>query len=276
MLYLLIKTEYFNIIPKFLCNFMANYSFLNIMKSILEICAGDIASVKAAAHGGAERVELCSALGVGGLTPSEGFIREAARVCGVKIHVLIRPREGHFVFSDDEVNIMLHDIDVAADCGASGVVIGALNCDGKIDTDSCRRLVAAAKKHGLSVTFHRAFDQVADAFEALEAVIELGCDRILTSGLAPSAIEGAEMLRKLNEAAAGRITLIAAAGVNSRNAADIIRISRCHEIHASARHETPSPMSFVRGDVAMGAIADEDFKRKTTDINEVKRIKELI
>ena len=165
------------------------------MNVLLEICAGDIASVIAAARGGAARVELCSALAVGGLTPSEGFIARAVAVPGVRKHVLIRPREGDFVYSPEEVAIMLADVAMAARCGADGVVVGALLPDGSIDTATTRLLVEAAHSRGLSVTFHRAFDHTADAVASLECIIALGCDRVLTSGLAPTALQGAERPR---------------------------------------------------------------------------------
>lgn len=241
------------------------------MKNILEICAGDIDSVLAAARGGAQRVELCSALALGGLTPSLGFINQAVKVKGLRVHVLIRPREGDFVYTPNEVAVMLSDIDAAARAGAHGVVIGALLPDGSIDFEACRVMVDRAKAHGLSVTFHRAFDRSADPLTALNQVIALGCDYLLTSGCAPSAMEGVEMLRKLHTEAAGRITIIAAAGINSANAAEILRRSGCTQIHASARSAVPSRMQFSRSGVAMGA-ADSEANRLTTNQEEVSKI----
>ena len=241
-----------------------------LMDKLLEICAGDIASVVAAAQGGAARVELCSALAVGGLTPSEGFIRSAVAVPGVRKHVLIRPREGDFVYTPDEVEIMLADVEMAARCGADGVVVGALLPDGTIDTSTCMRLANAARNHGLSLTFHRAFDRTSDAFGSLESIVAMGFHRILTSGLSPTALEGAAMLQRLNVAAAGRITILAASGVNSGNAAEIVRLSGCHEVHASARKPQLSTMTFSRTEVAMGS-SDSDT-RLTTDLAEVRAI----
>lgn len=241
------------------------------MKNILEICAGDIDSVRAAARGGAHRVELCSALALGGLTPSLGFINEAVKVNGLRVHVLIRPREGDFVYTPAEVAVMLSDIDAAARAGAHGVVIGALRPDGSIDLGSCQAMVNRAKAHGLSVTFHRAFDRVAEPLTALNQIIALGCDYLLTSGCAPSAWEGVEMLRQLHTEAANRITIIAAAGVNSANAAEILRRSGCTQIHASARAAVPSRMHFSRAGVAMGA-ADNETNRLTTNQEEVSKI----
>lgn len=200
----------------------------------LEICAGDLESVMAAAEGGADRIELCSALSEGGLTPSAGMIAEARRIApGLKLHVLIRPREGDFVYSAEETACMVADIGAARLCGADGVVIGVLTPDDEIDMAACRRLMSAAA--GMSVTFHRAFDRVKDPVKALEQVIELGCDRILTSGQASSAKEGVEMLSLLNEQAAGRIILLAGAGVNPDNAQEIMRLGGVNELHASAR-----------------------------------------
>lgn len=241
------------------------------MKNILEICAGDIDSVRAAARGGAQRVELCSGLALGGLTPSLGFINEAVKVDGLRVHVLIRPREGDFVYSPAEVAVMLSDIDAAARAGAHGVVIGALRPDGSIDLDSCQAMVNRAKAHGLSVTFHRAFDRVAEPLTALNQIIALGCDYLLTSGCAPSAWEGVEMLHQLHTEAANRITIIAAAGVNSANAAEILCCSGCTQIHASARAAVPSRMHFSRVGVAMGA-ADNEANRLTTNQEEVSKI----
>lgn len=235
----------------------------------LEVCAGDIASVKAAAEGGAARVELCQALAVGGVTPSIGLIREARKVEGIKVHVLIRPREGDFCYSPEEFDTMEADIRAAVEAGADGVVIGCLNPDGSIAAENARLVKAAG---GASVTFHRAFDLVRNPEEALEDVIALGCDRILTSGLAPSAIEGAGMLRKLQEQAGDRLIILAGGGVSSRNAAKLVELTGCSEVHGSARHTVGSPMTFRREDVAMGTPGSDEYSRLTTSVDEVKAI----
>lgn len=240
------------------------------MNALLEVCAGDIESVIAAARGGAARVELCSALAVGGLTPSEGFIARAVAVPGVKKHVLIRPREGDFVYSPEEVEIMLADVAMAARCGADGVVVGALLPDGSIDAFTTRLLVEAAHSRGLSVTFHRAFDRTADALVSLERIIAMGCDRVLTSGLAPTALQGADVLRRLVEVAAGRIAILAGSGVNSGNVAQLVRLSGVSEVHASARKPRLSAMKFMRTDVTMGS--NDSDTRLTTSPEEVQAI----
>lgn len=240
------------------------------MNVLLEICAGDIASVIAAARGGAARVELCSALAVGGLTPSEGLIARAVAVPGVRKHVLIRPREGDFVYSPEEVEIMLADVAMAARCGADGVVVGALLPDGSIDTATTRLLVEAAHSRGLSVTFHRAFDRTADAVASLECIIALGCDRVLTSGLAPTALQGADVLRRLVEVAAGRIAILAGSGVSSVNVEQLVRLSGVSEVHASARKPLPSAMTFSRPEVTMGS--NDSDTRLSTSAEEVQAI----
>lgn len=231
-------------------------------ENLLEVCAGDIESVVAAAAGGAQRVELCSALADGGITPSTGFIRQALLVGGPKVHVLIRPRGGDFLYSPAEVAAMTDDIVAARETGAHGVVIGALTPDGDIDIAACRRMVEAAA--GMNVTFHRAFDLCRDPFEALRQIIDLGCNRLLTSGQAASAIEGVELLRELVEKADGKLTILAGGGVNPENAAEIIRRLGTNEVHASARHTIQSPMRYRKPGVAMGAPGSDEYSRKVT------------
>ena len=199
---------------------------------ILEVCCADLQSVRAAKEGGAHRIELCQALEVDGLTPSEAMM-EAAIGMGIPVQVLIRPREGNFVYSEDEVQSMLRDIRLARQLGANGVVIGALKPDGSIDEETVRRLVEEAE--GLSITFHRAFDVCAKPLEALEQIISLGCHRLLTSGQAPTAEQGIPLLRKLVEQAAGRIIIMPGAGVNPQNARRILAETGAHEIHGSLR-----------------------------------------
>ncbi len=235
---------------------------------LFEVCAGDLASVEAAARGGADRVELCSALEEGGITPSIGFISEAAailRPAGVKLHVLIRPRGGDFLYSQAEFRSMLADIrHIASNHLADGVVIGALNPDGSVNMEQCRAMVEAAGD--LSVTFHRAFDRVADPVDALEKIISLGCNRLLTSGTEASARLGAEKLRSIVEQAGDRLSVIAAGGVNPANAAEILEISGANEIHASARAAIESGMTYHGSNVAMGSNDSDDRMSTSADI----------
>lgn len=238
--------------------------------NILEVCAGDIQSVRNAAAGGAARVELCSGLSEGGLTPSEGVIRAAMQVPGIKVNVLIRPRQGDFLYSEDEVEIMLSDIRRCRGLGVNGVVIGALTTNGDVDCEVCARLIEAAC--GLSITFHRAFDLVRDPMQALEDVVRLGCDRILTSGCAPSAIEGAETLRQLQQQANGRIVILAGGGVNPGNAREIIERSGVRELHASARSLVQSAMKYRSEGISMGMPGSDEYARPVTNESIVREI----
>lgn len=244
------------------------------MKRILEVCCGDIDSVEAAAAGGADRVELCSALGEGGVTPSIGLIRSALAVPGIRVHVLIRPRGGDFLYDKKEVDCMVDDIVAAREAGAHGVVIGALTADGDIDMNACSRMMDAAA--GISVTFHRAFDMCRDPRKALEDIISLGCDRVLTSGQAASACEGKETLAEMVRQAAGRITILAGAGVSPDNAADIIAASGTNEVHASARHTIGSGMKYRHQGVSMGTPGSDEYSRKVTSPDIVRQIVEEI
>lgn len=241
----------------------------------LEICCGDIESVMAAVNAGADRIELCSALEAGGITPSAGLLKKAVSLRkSTRIHVLIRPREGDFVYSPEEVDIMIADIETARACGAQGVVIGALLPDGSIDMQACRRMMQAAE--GLSVTFHRAFDMCAQWRKALEDIIALGCDRILTSGQANSAIEGIAVLKELRQLAGDRIIITGASGVNPQNALMLIEQAGLDELHASAREKIGSSMIFRNEGVAMGADGSDEYSRKVTSPLIVNQLMEII
>lgn len=236
----------------------------------LEICAADIHSVYATAQGGAQRVELCSGLAEGGMTPSLGFVEKALKVPGLKIHLLIRPRPGDFLYSDDEADIMLRDIRTFKQLGAHGVVIGALTPHGDVDTNLCRQLISEAGN--MSVTFHRAFDLVRSPIDALQQIIDMGCHRILTSGCAPSALEGADMLAQLQRNASHKLTILAGGGVTPANAAEIMRKTGVHELHASARGPIQSLMRFRHPGVSMGAPGCDEYTRNTTNAQIVNQL----
>ena len=238
--------------------------------AILEICAGSVESAIAARDGGAKRIELCAALEIGGVTPSAGLIAEARKIEELVLNVIIRPRGGDFLYNEYEVACMLQDIRTCKQLGVDGVVIGALTADGDIDTAICKQLIAAAD--GMSVTFHRAFDMCRDASKALEELIELGCDRVLTSGQAATAQTGIPLLKELVEQAAGRIIIMPGCGVSSANAAAILQATGATEIHASARKSVGSGMLFRHSGVSMGNPDSDEFARKETDVNEVRAI----
>ena len=209
----------------------------------LEVCCGDLQSVRAAKDGGAHRVELCRALEVDGLTPSAEMM-EAAIGMGIPVQVLIRPREGDFIYNENEVEAMLRDIRMAKKLGANGVVIGALRPDGSVDEETIRRLVGESE--GLSITFHRAFDVCTKPLEALEQIITLGCHRLLTSGQASTAEQGISLIRKLVEQSAGRLIIMPGAGVSVKNARRILSETGTHEIHGSLRKDGHTDTEQVR------------------------------
>lgn len=221
---------------------------------LLEIVAYSHASALAAAAGGADRIELCENTAEGGVTPSLGTIEAVRRIKGVRLHVMIRPRGGDFLYTEEEFAIMLRDAELARQAGADGIVIGILNPDATVDIERCRRLVQAAD--GLSVTFHRAFDWVADPLRALEDVVRTGCNRILTSGQAPSALAGAARIAELVKAAHGRVILLAGGGVNEGNVGELVRRTGVTEVHGSLRGIQPTRMMVRPPDVSLGAPPD--------------------
>lgn len=198
-----------------------------------EVCVDSLAGVHAAVAGGADRVEVCSALEVGGVTPSAGLILASVAV-GLPVHVLVRSRPGDFVFSRDEIAVMTDDVAAAVGAGAAGVVLGALTRDGAVDVAGTRALMAAAGS--ASVTFHRAFDVATDPYAALAAVRDLGVHRILTSGQADRAIDGAELLAALvRRTAADGPVILAGGGVRPESVAALIALTGVTEVHFSAK-----------------------------------------
>lgn len=198
---------------------------------LLEVCTGHLQSVMAAVEGGAERIELCSALSLDGLTPSIGLLKYVREhFPQLRIHVLIRSREGDFVYSKEDLETMLTDIREAVPY-ADGIVCGALTKDGDIDIEALRLMVEASQ--GKPFTFHRAFDRCKNPQQALEQIIEAGCSRILTSGQQPTAEQGIPLLRELNQQAADRLIIMPGGGVNEKNARQILDQTGCIEIHGS-------------------------------------------
>ena len=241
-----------------------------------EICANGVESCVAAQEGGADRVELCAGIPEGGTTPSYGEIKIARKVLkNTLLHVIIRPRGGDFLYSGLELQRMEEDIDIARELGADGVVFGCLKADGSIDIEANRHLLEHAK--GLNATFHRAFDRCNDPEKALEQLIELGFNRVLTSGQRPTADEGTDLLQRLNEQAAGRITILAGCGVNEKNIKKLQVQTGVHEFHFSARERRKSLMQYSNPEVYMGAKgADEESLDYTTAARVRKTIAALL
>lgn len=235
-----------------------------------EICTNSVESCIAAQDGGADRVELCAGIPEGGTTPSYGEIAMAREVLTTtRLHVIIRPRGGDFLYSPIEVKTMLKDIEIARQLGADGVVFGCLTADGEVDIPVMQELMKASE--GLSVTFHRAFDVCRDAKKALEEIIGLGCNRILTSGQQPTAEVGIPLLKELQEQAEGRIILLAGCGVNEKNISRIAQETGIKEFHFSARESIKSNMSYKNEAVSMGGTVHiDEYERNVTTAQRVR------
>ena len=213
----------------------------------LEICANSVLSALQAQDGGADRVELCQNLDAGGTTPSLGQVWLARAGLSIGMHVLIRPRAGDFLYSELEFLEMKSDIMFCKEAKCDGVVIGILLADGQVDTVRMAELIELARP--MQVTFHRAFDRCDDPFEALEVIINLGCDRLLTSGMKNTAAEGAETIARLVEKAQGRIELMPGSGINEQNITQIAQSTGATSFHSSAKVELKSEMDYANDDV---------------------------
>ncbi|MBS1667740.1 MAG: copper homeostasis protein CutC [Bacteroidetes bacterium] len=213
------------------------------MDNQLEICSFNIQSALIAQEAGAQRVELCADPEGGGTTPSYGLIKRARELLHIQLYPIIRPRAGDFLFNDEEFEIMQTDVANCKNLGCDGVVIGMLQSDGCIDKKRCAQLVQLA--YPLGVTFHRAFDHAAHSFEALEDIISIGCERILSSGQKPTAIEGADLLNELIRQAEDRIVIMPGSGVRANNVVELKEKTGAMEFHTSARTTIKSPMQFI-------------------------------
>jgi copper homeostasis protein len=204
-----------------------------VTRPILEIAANSLGSALAAQEGGADRIELCDNLGEGGTTPSYGTLAITRDRLRIPLYVLIRPRAGDFCYDAAEVDVMLRDIESCVKLGCDGVVVGALDTQGDVDEAVCRELIAAAGP--LDVTFHRAFDAACDQTRALDTIIELGCERVLTSGGEADALTGAERIAGFVKRAAARIRVMAGAGIDAGNIREVAMRSNAQEFHGSGR-----------------------------------------
>jgi copper homeostasis protein len=240
-----------------------------------EICANSAESCLAAQKGGAWRVELCAGIYEGGTTPSYGEITTARELISIKLHVIIRPRGGDFIYTFAEMKSMERDILVARDAGADGVVFGCLTADGNIDAKATSRLLQVAT--GLSVTFHRAFDNCIRPRKALEQLVELGCNRILTSGQKPTAEAGIPLLKELVEQAGDRIIIMPGCGINEKNIARIATQTGAKEFHFSARENKESGMTHRNFEVSMGGtVTIDEYLQPVTTARRVKNTIEAL
>ncbi|MEC5142576.1 copper homeostasis protein CutC [Chitinophaga sp. 212800010-3] len=240
----------------------------------LEICAASVASCIAAEDGGANRIELCDNLLEGGTTPSHGTIAVARDKVKIDLYPIIRPRGGDFLYTDLEFEVMIKDIERCKQLGCNGVVIGILTPDGRIDKQRCKLLTELAWPMG--VTFHRAFDMTDNPFEALEDIISIGCERILTSGSRNTAVEGAPLLKDLLERANDRIAIMAGSGVRSGNIAQLIKATGIMEYHTTAKAYEESKMIYRNPNVSMGGIPGvPEYGISVSQKKEVALIREI-
>lgn len=235
---------------------------------VLEICASNYQSAVNAQIAGAQRIELCTELAVGGLTPSYGILREVLKTLTIPAFVLIRPRGGNFTYSEAEFEIMKHDIRLCKDMGYAGVVSGILNKDHTVDTIRTKQLIELTRP--LSFTFHRAFDLTSNPIVALEQLIDLGVNRVLTSGQDAKAEKGLELLKKLNEKANGRIIILPGGGINADNA-KMFKDLGFKELHASA-----AVTNFVNEQPIISMNTTKFFDEKIKVVSNIDKIKDIL
>ncbi|MDE3185602.1 MAG: copper homeostasis protein CutC [Bacteroidota bacterium] len=234
----------------------------------LEIIGFNIESCIAAQSAGADRIELCAGPGEGGTTPSYAFIQTAREKLKIDLYVMIRPRGGDFLYSDEDFEIMKKDVAVCKKLGCDGIVTGILKADGNVDKKRCKELIELA--YPLEATFHRAFDRVKDPFESLEEVIESGFERILTSGLKPKAIESTDLLAKLIKQANERIIIMPGSGVNADNIISIAESTGAKEFHSSATISKETEMKFTNTQMK------ESLTHISVNKEDVKKMRQLL
>lgn len=247
---------------------------MNVTNVGVEVCVDSVEGALAAQRGGAVRVELCDNLFEGGTTPSAGTIALARQHISIDLNVIIRPRGGDFCYSDIEFAVMRRDIEMAKSLGANGVVIGLLKRDGTIDVARTATLIELARP--LTVTFHRAFDVCRDPFAALETLIDLGVDRILTSGQERTVLEGLDLITELVAQANDRIIIMPGGGIAERHVAKIVATSGAREIHVSGRSAVDSAMEYRNRHVFMGGeLRLPEYTRMTTDEARIRAFVDL-
>lgn len=239
------------------------------MNYIIEIATTDFTTTQLAVEGGADRIELCAALAEGGTTASEGTIRKCREKFAVQLFPIIRPRGGDFLYTEEEFEIMLHDAQLCKQLGCDGVVIGLLNKDGSIDLRRTAILVESV--YPLEVTFHRAFDRCKEPFEALEQIIEIGCQRILTSGQKKTAPEGVDLIAALVQAADERIIIMPGSGVRKENIGELAEKTGATEFHSSLRAKMKSGMEFIHKD-----FDEDDYLNPYIDPGEVRALRKAV
>jgi len=240
----------------------------------LEICVDSVESAMAAEAGGADRVELCSAISEGGLTPSVGMMRAVRGRIGIGMFVMIRPRGGDFVYSQEELNSMRDDIACAADEGADGVVFGLLTPEGSVDVENTGLLTSLAAP--MEVTFHRALDMTSDMENALDDVARTGANRVLTSGGANTASLGSKRIASIVRAADHRIRIMVCGQIRPSNVGEVAALTGAQEFHASLRKPVPGPMLYRNKAIQLGDDHQDDYTRFRTFSEDVRQLREAL
>jgi len=243
-------------------------------KYILEVCVDSVESALAALQGGANRLELCSNLIIGGTTPSIGLFLQVKECCNIPIRVLIRPRYGDFLYTEKEQQVMLEDVTIFQEEGAAGVVIGALHPDGSLHDKFMREVITRAK--GMLVTLHRAFDVCADPFDTMEKAVGLGIDTILTSGQKNHCLEGANVIADLVKKAANRIDIMVGGGVNADVIQELYPITNATSYHMSGKSIKPSGMLYRKEGISMGVASLDEYSIWQTDIKNIRAAKDIL
>lgn len=240
---------------------------------ILEVCVDSYTSLMTAKDAGADRIELCSALNIGGLTPNYGLMKMAKEVKDIEIFVMIRPRSGDFLYDDNEFQTMKGDIEIVKEMGFDGIVTGILMSDGRIDINRINELVKLASP--LKVVFHRAFDDAKDPLLDVSKLIDMGVCRILTSGQRANALEGAEYIAKMQADYGRNITIMPGCGVNANNIKKIYEITGCSDYHMSGKINVGSKMEYRENIKRMNTLQSE-FVVERSDYNLIKKARDII
>lgn len=244
------------------------------MKYIIEACVDSVESAIEAEKGGADRLELCSNLIIGGTTPSINLFKLVKEKVGIAINVLIRPRFGDFLYTENELEIIKREIQMFKEAGANAVVIGVLKSDGTLDVENMKKLMNVAE--GMKVTLHRAFDVCRDPFKTLEDAKTLGIDTILTSGQKNKCIEGLELIKELVERSKGKVEILVGSGVNSTNADRIIKHTNATSLHLSGKVDLDSGMEYRKEEVSMGLPLISEYTIQRTSAEEIKKVRDLL
>jgi len=241
---------------------------------ILEVCVASLDDAIAAERGGADRLELNSALSLGGLTPSLGLLQAVRETVSIPIIAMIRPRAGGFHYRPGEYTSMLRDIEWALRSGADGIAFGILQEDGRIDLARCRRVIEQIEGH--PIVFHRAFDVVPDQASALEQLIDLGVTRVLTSGGEPTALEGADRIAQLRRQAGGRIEVLPASGIRPDNVGSLLSATGCDQVHASLGTLGRDPSTLGNPRIAFSGDALPEDGYRATDLQAVRAMRKVL